>query len=62
MESANRGAELYAGHVRLELGGGRYPTERQERELLLAAGLNVRGASLFGTPRRLRDIRERRVL
>lgn len=37
MESANRSAELYAAHVRLELGGRRYLTARQERELLLAA-------------------------
>jgi hypothetical protein len=37
MGSENRSAELYAAHVRLELGGRRYLTERQERELLLTA-------------------------
>ena len=37
MASADRSAELYAAHVRLELGGGRSLTERRERELLLTA-------------------------
>ena len=37
MRSTGRSAELYAAHVRLELGGRRYLTARQERELLLAA-------------------------